>query len=461
MQHPTEVNRRTLIDKHRRIQNLLTEADSLRYLGNPTAYQKQCIDDQLIREIGLIWQSDEVSRQKPTPQSEAERGTLIVDAVLWEALPSFLRKLDATMKGTLGPDYGLPLTAVPIKFSSWMGGDRDGNPNVTATVTREVCLANRIRAATLLKEDLGEVAGRLSTTYCNDELRSKVGASARAPYRRFLSTILDRLDLTIQWATMELNRIKNDQEEVILIAKDGKSIDLEDIYINKQQLLDDLLLIHRSLCETGNEITANGKVVDVIRKVCAFGLTLVQLDIRQESTRHTLALDAITRFLAIGSYEQWDEATRLSWLQRELVSNRPLCRKADWYSHPDIFSDTTIDTLETFQMIAEQKDDSLGAYVISQAKAASDVLAVLLLQRDAGVKHVLRVVPLFETLEDLNCAAQQMNTLFSLPAYKGVINGKQEVMIGYSDSAKDAGRLAASWAQYETQEQLVRFQFSK
>lgn len=457
--HPTEVNRRTLIDKHRRIQNLLTEADTLRYLGTPTPYQKQCIDDQLIREIGLIWQSDEVSRQKPTPQSEAQRGTLVVETVLWEALPNFLRKLDATMKATLGPEYGLPITAVPIKFSSWMGGDRDGNPNVTPTVTREVCLTNRIRAATLLKEDIGEVAGRLSTTYCNEELRAKVGADARAPYRRFLSSILDRLDSTIQWATMELNRIKNDQEEIILFTKDGKGIDMDDIYVSKQRLLDDLLLVYRSLCETGNEKTANGRVVDVIRKVCAFGLTLVQLDIRQESTRHTMALDAITRYLGIGSYEQWDEATRLSWLQRELVSNRPLIRRGDWYSHPNIFSETIIDTLETFQMIAEQKDDSLGAYVISQAKAASDVLAVLLLQRDAGVRNVLRVVPLFETLDDLNGAAQQMSTLFSLPAYKGVINGKQEVMIGYSDSAKDAGRLAASWAQYETQEQLVRLYF--
>jgi phosphoenolpyruvate carboxylase len=266
---------------------------------------------------------------------------------------------------------------------------------------------------------------------------------------------MNRLDLTIQWATIELNKLKNGHATAALVANDGKIMDLDSIYVNKDSLLDDLLLIHRSLCETGNEKTANGKVVDVIRKVSAFGLTLVPLDIRQESTRHLMALDAITRYLGIGSYEQWDEATKLSWLQRELVSNRPLIRKDEWYSHPDIFSDATIDTLETFQMIAGQFEGSLSAYVISQAKAASDVLAVLLLQRDAGVKNPLRVVPLFETLDDLNGAAQTMDTLFSLPAYKGVINGKQEVMIGYSDSAKDAGRLAASWAQYETQEELV------
>merc|ERR1712232_92131 len=167
------------------------------------------------------------------------------------------------------------------------------------------------------------------------------------------------------------------------------------------------------------------------------------------------ALDAITRYLGLGSYSEWDEPTKITWLQSELASKRPLIRPSEWKKN-DFFSDTVKDTLGTFEMIAEQHDDSLGAYVISQATSASDVLAVLLLQRDAGVKNPLRVVPLFETLDDLNGAAETMDTLFSLPAYMGSINGKQEVMIGYSDSAKDAGRLAASWAQYETQEELAQ-----
>lgn len=122
--HPTEVNRRTLLEKHRRVQEKLTQADKERSHGIVTPYQSQIIDDGLKREISLIWQSDELSRQKPTVQSEAERGTLVVEQVLWEALPNFLRKLDATMSDTLGDDYGLPIGAAPIKFSSWMGGDR-------------------------------------------------------------------------------------------------------------------------------------------------------------------------------------------------------------------------------------------------------------------------------------------------------------------------------------------------
>jgi phosphoenolpyruvate carboxylase len=122
--HPTEVNRRTLLDKHRRIQYLLTEADELRSKGVVTKFQKKLLDDALKREIWLMWQSDELYRRKPSVQEEAERGTLVVETVLWEALPNFLRKLDATMMDTLGEEYGLPLEAAPFKFSSWMGGDR-------------------------------------------------------------------------------------------------------------------------------------------------------------------------------------------------------------------------------------------------------------------------------------------------------------------------------------------------
>lgn len=446
--HPTEVNRRTLLDKHRRIQELLTKADDLRSKGAVTNYQKKLVNDGLKREIGLMWQSDELSRRKPSVQEEAERGTLVVEAVLWKALPDFMRKLDATMVDTLGEQYSLPLHAAPFKFSSWMGGDRDGNPNVTPNVTREVCLRNRIRAATLLRDDLGEIAGRLSTTFCNDELREKVGEHARAPYRAYIAPMMAKLNLTIEWAEQELENMKGGY------LKDEKMIDVHEIYLDKKDLMDEVLLMFHSLNDTGNQLTAEGKVLDFIRNLSSFGLTLCPLDVRQESTRHTEALDAITKHLGIGSYAEWDEPTKLSWLQAELSSKRPLIRRSDWKDNEG-FSDTVRDTLETFQMISEQHNDSLNAYVISQATTASDVLAVLLLQIDAGVDKPLRVVPLFETLDDLNGAAETMETLFSLPVYRASIDGKQEVMIGYSDSAKDAGRLAASWAQYETQEALA------
>jgi phosphoenolpyruvate carboxylase len=202
---------------------------------------------------------------------------------------------------------------------------------------------------------------------------------------------------------------------------------LDEVYTTKEQLLTDLNVIFRSLCDTDNEIEADGFLTDVIRNVSAFGVTMVALDIRQESTRHEEALDSITRYLGKGSYSQWDEDTKLGWLQQQLASRSPMLRPGAWRDHPDFFSPTAVDTLEIFSMISDQHDGSLGAYVISQCTSASDILAVLVLQHDAGVKKPLRVVPLFETLDDLNGAASSMKKLFSLPGYMGAINGKHEV----------------------------------
>jgi phosphoenolpyruvate carboxylase len=199
---------------------------------------------------------------------------------------------------------------------------------------------------------------------------------------------------------------------------------------------------------------ADGALVDTIRRVASFGVVLMPLDVRQESTRHTEALDAITKYLGIGSYAQWDEKTRRNWLQNELASKRPLLPRNCNYDEMG-FSATVIDTLETYETIAGLDSESLGAYVISQCQQASDILAVALLQQDAGVHQPMRVVPLFETLDDLERSADTIDALFSMTVYRGRINNKQEIMVGYSDSAKDAGRLAASWEQYNSQVAMI------
>lgn len=469
--HPTQVNRRTLLEKHGRVQKILNDADSIRDKGTP--YQHQLLDDALRREIASIWQTDEVSRVKPSPQDEAARGTLVIETVLWEVLPSFLRKLDAEMKSAMGEEYGLPLTASPFVFASWMGGDRDGNPNVTPGVTREVCLTNRIKAAELLEADVRELMGLISgnpprgmdgscrfKSAAMEKVRERAGMESRAPYRSYLHPVATKLANTAAWGRQELQKLHK------LNNSDGGDYDekpsttnitSDEVYLNKDELMEELLTVHESLSGTGNAIVANGRLADVIRKVSAFGLTLVPLDVRQESDRHSEALDCITKYLGLGSYLQWDEGARVNWITHQLQSKRPLLRAGSWNEagNEEFFTDTAKDTLETYEMISEQFEDSLGAYVISQCTSASDILAVLLLQRDAGVKKPLRVVPLFETLEDLQGAAATMDQLLSIPSYIGSLEGrKQEVMIGYSDSAKDAGRLAASWAQFETQVEL-------
>lgn len=446
--HPTEVNRRTTLEKHKRIQNILTNSDLLRAAGGGKSFLETEYDKALWREISSLWLSDEVSRAKPTPEHEAGRGTLVIETVLWDAVPLFLKKLDATVKEFVGKS--LPFTAKPIRFASWMGGDRDGNPNVKPDTTRKVSLRNRAKAAALFASDLEELSGELSIKICSKEMRDIVG-DAREPYRAFLKPMIEKLQRTKTWAEQELVHLDEEHH----MARHLDKVSVDEIYVSKKEFYDELLMIHSSLMETKNESSAEGAITDVIRKLTAFGLTLIPLDIRQESDRHEEALDCITKFLGLGSYSQWDEEAKVTWLCSQIASKRPLVRSGVWHEHPEIFSETAIDTLEIHQMISEQHEDSLGAYVISQATHASDVLAVLLLQLDAGVKKPLRVAPLFETLDDLNGAYDTMKTLFSLPVYMGVINGKQEIMIGYSDSAKDAGRLSAVYAQFQTQTQLA------
>lgn len=188
--HPTEVNRRTILEKQRRVQEILTQADQLRSLGgSPSGYLQRELDRAMEREIASIWQSDEVSRAKPTVQNEAGRGTLVVETVLWEALPAFLRKLNAMTESSLGKS--LPLDATPVIFSSWMGGDRDGNPNVTPNVTREVILKQRVQAAGLLSRDLSRLKSQLSIMECSDELRAVVG-DAHEPYVALLQKVSNK-----------------------------------------------------------------------------------------------------------------------------------------------------------------------------------------------------------------------------------------------------------------------------
>jgi phosphoenolpyruvate carboxylase len=387
----------------------------------------------------VIWLiSFTAARSKPTPVDEAKGGFAIVENVLWEAVPTFLRKLnDVVEKSTGSP---LPLTIAPIKLASWMGGDRDGNPNVTPAITLEVCMLSRWMAATLLINDLKNLRSELSLKSGSAEL-VEFTKGAYEPYRFVLKGLENRLSSTLEWTMQQ-------------IKPDGKVLSSVPPLVHNVDIMEPLLLLHRSLLETKNAHVANGKLVDVIRKVAVFGLQLMPLDIRQESTRHTEALDAITNYLGMGSYKKWDEKTRREWIEEQLASKRPLLsrgKKLSVYGFPP----TVHDTLSTFELIAALEPGSLGAYVISQCQQASDVMAVALLQQDAGVLSPLRVVPLFETLEDLERSATTVDALFSSPVYKSLVGNKHEIMVGYSDSAKDAGRLAASWAQYNAQVAMI------
>ena len=336
----------------------------------------------------------------------------------------------------------LPLDVSPIKLASWMGGDRDGNPNVTPEITYEVCNLSRETAARLFLDDIRHLKKELSVRNASSEVK-KFTKNAREPYRFVLNDLEMRLEKTMDWAISSR------------YASSIQKYDENEIITESSQLMEPLQMLHRSLIDQGLSDIADGLLIDTIRRVASFGLAMLPLDIRQESNRHSEALDAITQHLGIGSYLSWNEATRREWLCKEIESKRPLLPKGACFKKLE-FSPTVVDTLKTFELIAKVVPGSLGAYVISQCQQASDVLAVALLQLDAGVLQPLRVVPLFETLDDLERSAATVEALFSMPEYMNHIQGKQEVMVGYSDSAKDAGRLAASWAQYKCQEEMVK-----
>jgi phosphoenolpyruvate carboxylase len=222
------------------------------------------------------------------------------------------------------------------------------------------------------------------------------------------------------------------------------------LLVKNDQLWAPLYACYQSLQACNMGIIANGQLLDTLRRVRCFGVPLVRIDVRQESTRHTDAIAEITRYLGLGDYESWSESDKQAFLIRELNSKRPLVPR-HWEP-----SANTKEVLDTCQVIAEAPEGSIAAYVISMARTPSDVLAVHLLLKEAGCPFPMPVAPLFETLDDLNNADDVMKQLLSIDWYRGFIQGKQMVMIGYSDSAKDAGVMAASWAQYRAQDALIK-----
>ena len=425
--HPTEITRRTLIHKHSEIGRVLGQLE----LRGHTEREIENLHNRLRELIAQIWYGDDFRLERPSPVDEAKWGFAVVEESLWRAVPEFLRRLDTALVDTC--DVHLPLEAAPVCFSSWMGGDRDGNPNVTAQVTREVLALSRWQAVDLYLADVLQLVEELSMTTCSGAMRELAG-DAHEPYREVLRRLRDMLRHT---------RASIEAELAGEPALEGEMLHSED------QLWQPLHGCYQSLLECGMDRIANGALLDLLRRVRCFGVYLVRHDIRQDSARHTAVLSELTRYLGLGDYAAWDEAARQSFLLQELSSLRPLIPD-HWEPGAEVR-----EVLDTCAVIAEQPPGALGAYVISMARQPSDILAVHLLLKETGCRHELPVAPLFETLDDLSRARVVIDTLLQSAWYRGHIGGRLMVMIGYSDSAKDAGVLAASWAQYRAQEELL------
>ena len=425
--HPTEVKRRTLIQKYANLIELLEQ----RHLYKKYPSKILEIDRKIYTEITVIWKTDELKRSKPSPLDEAKWGLAVIEDSLWDTIPKVYKRLNDIFRKNLGKD--LPRGYSPIKFGSWMGGDRDGNPNVTDDVTKKVILFSRWQAAKLYEKELTKLIQDLSMKECSPKIK-KIAGNSFEPYRVYLRPIRDKIRLTYQLIEKHLNNYESLNEKKLL--KD------------KNEILKPLREVRESLNLNRGQHIANADLLDLIRRVRCFGINLARLDIRQESSRHQkLIADALNKKYKI-NFSILSESKKINLL------NLLIKQKNYFINNLKIKNKDNKEVWNTFKQISKEPEQCMGAYVISMTSKASDILSVYFLQKQAETKNLLRVVPLFETLDDLKNAKSVMENIFKLSWYRRLINHKQEVMIGYSDSSKDAGKLSASWHQYKLQEEL-------
>ena len=427
--HPTEVKRRTLIQKYNKITEILEQRDLLK------KYPSKIInlDKKLYDEFTIIWNTDDLKRKRPTPVEEARWGLAIIEDSLWESIPKVYRRLNNIFLKNMGK--GLPKNFNPIEFGSWMGGDRDGNPNVTSETTREVILLSRWEASKLYEKELTKLIRSLSMEKCSKKILKKTGKTFE-PYRVFLRPLRNKIRLT------------HSLIEQHLLNK--KPLDKKKLLSSREEILKPLRVVRESLEQSQSENIASGDLLDLMRRTKCFGINLARLDIRQESSRHTQLISELLKKKYKINYLKWSEDRKLNFLSSKIKSKKNLINNFVFKNKENK------EVWNTFNILADEPNECLGAYVISMTSLASDILSVALLQKEAKIKNKLRIVPLFETLDDLINAKSIMKKLFSLSWYRKSINHNQEIMIGYSDSSKDAGKLSASWHQYKLQEEIIK-----
>ena len=427
--HPTEVKRRTLIQKYHKITEIMEQRDLLKHKPS----KLKILEKKLYDEFTIIWNTDDLKRFKPTPVEEARWGLAVIEDSLWETIPKVYRRLNDIFVKNMGKS--LPKNFNPIEFGSWMGGDRDGNPNVTSLTTKEVILLSRWEAAKLYEKGLTKLIRGLSMEKCSKKILRFTGKTYE-PYRVFLRPLRDKMRKTHR-------HIENH-----LVRK--KPLNRKELLSSKEEILKPLRVVRDSLEKNQSENIASGELLDLMRRAKCFGINLAKIDIRQESSRHAQLLTEYIKKKENSDYLNWDEQKRIKYLSKSMK------KKSKNFKNFSFKNKENNEVWSTFKILADEPTECLGAYVISMTSAASDILSVYLMQKEADIKNRLRVVPLFETLQDLKNAKSIMEKLFSLGWYRRLIQYKQEIMIGYSDSSKDAGKLSASWHQYKLQEEILK-----
>jgi len=467
--HPTETKHRTILEILQRLFRLSEELDNTQLSRN----ERFQVMENLRAEVQILWKTEESRVRKPTVEDEIRGGLYYFYTTLFSAVPTVYRYLEESIdrvNTNVEEHHALRVPSF-LRFGSWIGGDRDGNPNVTPEVTR---YAIRIQARTAIREYLSRVQQLIRFLTLSDRwitpspafmesLNRDQPVAQKAfahiphlyrhePYCRKLAIIRYRLREQLRISDQHLSE------------KIGQPS--AHAYRSETAFLEDLYLIRDSLHSHGDENIANGQLKDFIRLVETFGFFLVRLDLREESSRHTTAVDEILRNLGVArDYHALPEEGKLQILS-DLLST------SDSVSLSDSLSESTQQILEVFRVIGELREEvsqqAFGSYVISMTHQASHVLEVVLLAKLVGLLgrtdtgdwygHV-RIVPLFETIDDLNRCESILKTLFNHKMYRellGCTDDIQEVMVGYSDSCKDGGILASSWNLYQTQYQIIQ-----
>jgi phosphoenolpyruvate carboxylase len=453
--HPTEAKRRTTLTKLGRVAEALRELDAP---GRPPEAQVAA-RAFLAEEIASLWLTDETRVRPPTVIDEVRNGLYWVDAVLFDLVPRLYREL-ADAYAAAYPDAGPLPPRRFLRLGSWIGGDRDGNPNVTTEVTEATWREQQQLAIRLLRRSIDRLHAHLSVSERRGtsaaladrlaELRERHPKAAadidrrypQQPHRQFLALVYQVL-------------LETERHAARPWRADHRPSPTR--YGRGDELVADLEVLRASLREVGAHTIADGRVLDLTVQARVFGFHLVTLDMRQHAGRHRDAMAALYR--RYGEVDDWHalaEDDKVATLERELGSARPLT--------PQLLDldDDSVATFELFRLLRRAHTrlgpDACDAYVISMTEHVSDVLTVLAMARDAGVDHHLDVVPLFETVDDLHRAPEVMTTLFTLPAYRDHLadrGDRQQVMIGYSDSNKDGGYLTATWQLQRVQRALA------
>jgi phosphoenolpyruvate carboxylase len=491
--HPTEIVRHTIRLKQRRIASLLRRLDqaeeAFRGMGLSSSWEADSIIEQLTEEVRLWWRTDELHQFKPSVLDEVDYTLHYFDEVLCDALPQLSQRLQQALKANY-PRIKPPRNTF-CRFGSWVGGDRDGNPFVTTEITwRTACYQRNLILEKYLSavEDLTEILSsslhwsnvsqdlldslerdRVAMPEIYDELAIRY---RQEPYRLKLAYVQKRLE-----NTRDRNNNLANPEKRQVVAEDPK----HNIYASGTEFETELQLIKRNLEETGLKCQA---LENLIFQAEMFGFTLTQLDFRQESSRHSETIEEIASYLNVlpRPYGELSEAEKVKWLVGELQTRRPLIPM----EMP--FEAKTIETIETMRMLRYLQQEFgieiCQTYIISMTNDVSDVLEVLLLAKEAGLYDpgtsttTIRIVPLFETVDDLKRAPEVMGALFNLPLYRAALAGGyeylndsqkegltppelqptnlQEIMVGYSDSNKDSGFLSSNWEIHKAQKFLQK-----